>query len=288
MPIQFMSLASGSRANSAFVRGVGGGLLIDLGLGPQSLMLRLSAGGIELGQIHSAVLTHIHTDHVQDRTLGMMARAGIPLYCHAAHAMALVGRTGFEALAARGLIREFDDRPLLTHGGTRIEAIPVSHDGGPTFGFRIEQGTIRAGTWSAIGYVSDTGSWSCGLADALANVDVLAVEFNHDEFLQRRSGRRRELIERNLGDGGHLSNDQAAELVLETIRRSTRRIPRHLVLLHLSNDCNRPELALATAREAIRRSGRRVEVHATHQEIPTPTLRLQESRRKRRARRIFS
>ena len=63
--------------------------------------------------------------------------------------------------------------------------------------------------------MADTGCWTGAAADALTDVDLLAVEFNHDVEMQRRSGRPWHLIARNLGDRGHLSNDQGAALVAE-------------------------------------------------------------------------
>ena len=51
------------------------------------------------------------------------------------------------------------------------------------------------------------------MAEAMVDVDLLGVEFNHDVELQRRSGRSPALIARNLGDRGHLSNRQGADLL---------------------------------------------------------------------------
>ena len=51
-------------------------------------------------------------------------------------------------------------------------------------------------------------------------MDALALEFNHDVALQYASGRSPRLIQRVLGDRGHLSNEQAAALLGEVLRRS--------------------------------------------------------------------
>ncbi len=105
-----------------------------------------------------------------------------------------------------GLVSCYDDRPFLTATGFRLEPITLQHDGGPTFGFRIEASAGRRGRPVSIGYLADTGSWSERMADVLADVDVLGVEFNHDVAMQKTSGRPWVLIRRNLGDRGHLSN----------------------------------------------------------------------------------
>ena len=92
----------------------------------------------------------------------------------------------------------------------------MKHDGGPTFGFRFEGTPDLFGKAPALAYTADLGTWDAELADALTDVDLLAVEFNHDEELERRSGRSPHLIARVLGDAGHLSNCQAASLVGRT------------------------------------------------------------------------
>jgi hypothetical protein len=112
------------------------------------------------------------------------------------------------------------------------------------------------------------------MAESLANVDILGIEFNHDVHMQLGSGRSRALIARNLGDRGHLSNKQAAELVRCVLRRSRRDRVAHLVLLHLSEQCNRPELAIHEAREAVESTGRRVLIHAARQAPAHPNLQI--------------
>src|SRR3954451_18724636 len=206
MSIQFAVLASGSRGYSTLVQSGYAGLLIDFGLGPRALVARLEGVGSGLGRIAAVVLTHTHGDHVHSSTVGLLADRKIPLYCHHGHREALSTRPGYSKLEAAGLVRHYDDRPFLSPSGLRIEPVTLSHDGGPTFGFRVEGRPERGARPVALGYMADTGCWSDPMADAMADVDVLGVEFNHDEGLQRTSGRAPYLIARNLGDRGHLSN----------------------------------------------------------------------------------
>ena len=129
--------------------------------------------------------------------------------------------------------------------------------------------------------MADTGCWSEAMADAMADVDALGVEFNHDVTLQLNSGRSPYLIRRNLGDRGHLSNAQGAGLVSAVLGRSAPGSVRDLVLLHLSDQCNRPKLALQVARQAVRDSGRRAVVHAARQAQAYPNLHVKAGRRRR-------
>ena len=281
MTIQFAVLASGSRGNSCLVRAGHAGLLIDLGLGPKALAARLEGVGATLARIGSAVLTHTHGDHVQPATLRLLAARKIPFYCHEGHRRALSERPGFRELDSSGLVKHYDDRPFLSPTGLRIEPVELSHDGGPTFGFRVEGRTGRGSRPASVGYMADTGCWSEAMADAMADVDALGVEFNHDVTLQLNSGRSGHLVRRNLGDRGHLSNVQGAGLVSAVLGRSAPGSVRNVVLLHLSEQCNRPKLALQEARRAVRDSGRRVTVHAAQQARAYPNLAVKPGRRTR-------
>lgn len=272
MPVEFTVLASGSRGNSAQIRGLGASLLIDAGLGPRTIANRLSAVGSRLDDVGAVVLTHTHSDHLQGPMLSLMARQGIPLYCHEGHQGQLARLDGFLPLWQMGLVRFYDDRPMLMPNGMRVEPVPLKHDGGPTFGFRVEAKADRRSRAASIGYLADTGCWWDAMADAFTDVNLLGIEFNHDVPMQAASGRSPHLIRRILGDRGHLSNEQGAQFLAAVLERSARGTLRDVVLLHLSEQCNCPDLAVTSARSAIRSANRRVGVHAASQGTPHPHL----------------
>ena len=278
MSIHFAVLASGSRGNSTLVCDRGAGILIDVGIGPRGLAERLESVGSSWSQIGAVVLTHTHGDHVDTSTFTELARRGISLHCHDQHRVALAADHGFLRLEAAGLIRCYDDRPFLVTTGLRVEPIALSHDGGPTFGFRVEASARRHGHPVSLGYVADTGCWSEKMAESLVDVDLLGIEFNHDVRLQKSSRRPEFLIRRNLGDGGHLSNEQGAELLVAVLKRSRTGTIRHVVLLHLSQQCNQPDLAIRAARDALDTAGRKSKVHAAEQGLAFPSLRVAPSR----------
>jgi phosphoribosyl 1,2-cyclic phosphodiesterase len=278
MAVQFTVLASGSRGNATLLRAGGRGMLIDLGLGPRAMADRLSSVGATWDHVSCALLTHTHGDHVCDASLRRMARKGIAFYCHEAHRGGLSGLGGFRELERVGCLRLYDDRPFLTPAGLQVEPVELSHDG-PTFGFRLEGRSDRKSRPVSLAYLADTGCWTDAMADALCDVGLLGIEFNHDEEMQRQSGRSWALIKRNLGPRGHLSNAQGAGLLGEVLRRSRAGAVRHVVLLHLSEQCNRPELAVGAARDELRRAGSRAEVHAAGQWFAYPDLRVVPGRR---------
>ncbi|MBY0526883.1 MAG: MBL fold metallo-hydrolase [Gemmataceae bacterium] len=288
MPIRFTVLASGSSGNASLVQVDGFGLLLDAGLGPRQLAARLAAVGASWQEVQAVLLTHTHGDHWRDRTLAHLRRRRIPLYCHTEHHDALRSYgDGFSGLEADDLVRTFAvNEEFVLAPGLGCRAFALKHDSGATFGFRLEQPGSLFGDPAALAYAADLGSWTPELAGALADVDALALEFNHDVEMQYASGRSFQLIRRVLGDHGHLSNVQAADLLREVLRRSAPGRLRHVVQLHLSQQCNRPELALAAARAAV--AGADIEVHTACQDTPILTVSIGPSRSRKRVRRSVS
>jgi phosphoribosyl 1,2-cyclic phosphodiesterase len=274
MAVQFAVLASGSRGNSTLVCGRGTGLLIDVGIGPKILGERLESVGSSWSRIASVVITHTHADHIDTATFNELARRGVTVHCHEGHREALASDPGFKKLEASAAVRCYDDHPFLVSNGLRLEPIELSHDGGPTFGFRIEASSERREPAVAIGYLADAGCWSDEMAECLAGVDLIGVEFNHDIELQKASPRPDFLIERNLSDEGHLSNVQGAELLRAVLARSHHGAPRHVVLLHLSEQCNHPDLAMEAAQLALESAGRDAQVHIARQTHASPSILL--------------
>ena len=168
----------------------------------------------------------------------------------------------------------------------RFHPIPVPHDAPPTFGFRIEAraaevapavaaeaaaeygATLRpAGSdgWVKVGYLVDLGTCAEETAREVVGVDLLALEFNHDEHLERTSGRHRRLIDRVLSDDGHLSNRQAADVFRRVLEQCPKGGPEVLVQMHLSQDCNRAELAYQAAQEILMMTGARTRIFSSRQ-----------------------
>ena len=280
MAVQFAVLSSGSRGNSTLIRGDGAAILIDAGLMPKDLEAKLAIAGTPWSRVGCVLLTHTHGDHVNRHSLRSLADRHIPIYCHDAHRVKLARFECYDQMAALGLVRSYEDGlPFLTPSGARVEPLRVPHGPEPTFGFRVELKATRRQRSVKLGYVADLGHWSNRLADALAEVDVLGLEFNYDEVLQKNSGRPQVLINRNLGDQGHLSNDQGSGLLQAVLDRSQQVMPRHVVLLHLSDQCNRPELAVKAAQATAKAAGRRIKIHASQQRTVSPVLEIEPTRK---------
>jgi phosphoribosyl 1,2-cyclic phosphodiesterase len=286
MALRFTVLASGSGGNASLVEADGRGVLIDAGLGPRQLASRLAAVGLSWASVDAVLLTHTHSDHWKDRTLAHLRHRRVPFWCHADHHRELHAFSpSFPGLLTDGLVLPFEaGMPFVPVPGMRCLALPVRHDVS-TFGFRLEGDADLFGHATAIGYVTDLGCWDEALVAGLADVDLLAIEFNHDVALEHASGRQPALIARVLGDHGHLSNAQSASLLRSVLGRTGAGRLRHLVQLHLSRDCNRPELARAAARTVLDEFAAVVEVHTAEQDQAGRTLALGDGAVRRRPRR---
>ena len=270
MRVRFHVLASGSSGNAGVLEAGGFGVLVDFGLPPRLLAPRMSRCRISWDRIDAVLLTHGHTDHWNATTLSHLAKLRLPIYCHEDHRSFFNQETrAFKKLTADGLFRPFvPGQPLQLGPDLRCLPILLQHDCSMTCGFRFD------GPEWAVGYAADLGSWKPELAQQFADVDLLAIEFNHDVEMQLVSGRHPMLIRRVLGDAGHLSNEQGAALLAEVVRRSQPGRLRHLVQLHLSQECNRPELAESVARKTRESLGIELSIHTTEQGRAGPTITL--------------
>ena len=124
--------------------------------------------------------------------------------------------------------------------------LPTSHDAADPVGFLLEN------DGHALFVGTDTGVPTTGVRDALSRCDCAVLESNHDPVLLATSNRPVPLKQRISGRSGHLSNDDAAELVrsIAPVRLKT------VLLAHLSEQCNSPSLAMKAFRDALDGLGR--------------------------------
>ncbi len=260
-------LGSGSSGNATLLRVAGRGLLIDCGFGPRDLAARLQTVGLSWSDVNAVLITHTHGDHWNRSTLEYLRRLRIPLVAHALHHDALSGCDEYAPLKKAKLVHDYSTAAFHLGGVLRVQPVPVPHDSEPTFAFRIGQTLSDGRTWS-YGHASDLGCVPEGLLEAFHGVDVLALEFNHCLRLELASWRPRHLVQRVLSDRGHLSNDQAGQVLKAWVDAGEPGDLQAVIALHLSRDCNRPELALLAAATAAPGA----QIHAASQGQPTPTI----------------
>lgn len=231
--LEFTVLGSSSAGNTSFLRiesaqGVRQ-VLIDGGLSPRATKGHLALLGHDLAATNDLLFTHFDHDHAKTGWSRVAMRDGIRLHCSERHF-----RHALERGYPDACISAFDPRGEgFALGELRVIPCENPHDEGGTVAFRIES---PAGS---IGFATDLGRASGALIESMRGVDILAIESNYDRGMQLASSRPTSLKDRIMGGKGHLSNDECIEAV-RTI--AWPREPEHIVLLHLSRECNCPDL----------------------------------------------
>jgi phosphoribosyl 1,2-cyclic phosphodiesterase len=224
-------LASGSSGNCTvlahWVCGQWRLCLIDAGLSPRKTEKLLLGLGLSFDALDAILLTHLDWDHFH-RGWARRLPAGARIHVHERHRHS-ARRHGPSGIAER--IAPFGHSIDLCPG-VRVCACLASHDQLGSVAYRFE----FASCGSRLGFATDLGRVTGALIEHLRGVDVLAIESNYCPRLQEASGRPWFLKRRITGGGGHLSNEQALDAV-EAIGPRT-----HVVLLHLSKECNDPAL----------------------------------------------
>lgn len=242
--MKFAVLASSSAGNSTYVEGGGVRVLVDAGTNCKSLAAALAPLGVSPADLDAVLVTHEHADHVS-ALASLEKRFGTPLYAtDGTFAACETGRGGCGACEGWDC-RCFEPGAAFEIGGLLVEPFSTPHDAADPVGFVLSDGSARLGFATDLGFATEL------VARRLRGCTALALEFNHDLRMLESSGRPPSLIQRIRGRGGHLSNDQAAELLASVAGPELR----HVVPMHLSGECNAPELAVAAAREALRSAG---------------------------------
>ncbi len=250
--IRYCVIASGSSGNCTYVETCGARFLIDAArVGQKYITNSLATLGVDIKGIDGIVSTHLHGDHVDcSVTLPLCRKHDIPLYIHDDATADLLNRSRrFEELIDRGLLRYFTDDPFEIGNATWILPFHVTHGGGGwntdyvgrPCGFRINEGSLDTPDHSMV-YATDLGEAPQGLDHMLTGVQALVLESNHDTDMEKASSRPAFLIKWVLGNRGHLSNEQAADIIENAVALNNGSL-RHITLAHLSEDCNTPQIA---------------------------------------------
>jgi phosphoribosyl 1,2-cyclic phosphodiesterase len=246
------TLGSGSSGNAIIVEMGATRLMIDCGFGPRATAMRLKAIGIAPESIAGLLVTHEHVDHAQ----------GVERVHHKWR-WPVIGSAGtLDAIAhlpARAK-RCVAPGTSFAFEGVLIESYAIPHDASAPMAFRLTSldSGLRAGVAHDLGRVPES------LRHAFVGLDLLCVEANHDVDMLRTGPYPFHLQERIRGGAGHLSNAQTLDWLGESVARNTREI----VLLHLSQQNNTPELAERTVRDGLRGRAFAGAVRAAPRRIP--------------------
>lgn len=218
--MRYYIFESGSKGNCTLIASSNRYLLIDNGLSNRRFKNYLASINVSLSSINTVLVTHSHSDHT----------AGLNIF----ELSSIYASKSTTTL----LDREHELIPYHQYilNGFHITVFPTSHDATGSIGFVIEDDNEK------LVYVTDTGYLYDRVIDYIKDADYYIFESNHDIRLQLTTGRPQYLIDRIMGDYGHLSNEDASIYLSELITSRTKEI----VLAHLSEEANTPDLAIST------------------------------------------
>jgi phosphoribosyl 1,2-cyclic phosphodiesterase len=263
-------LASGSKGNSTLVSSSRTRILVDAGLSCRELLKRMHMAQEDPASIDALLITHEHQDHVQG--VAVLARKlGVPVYftpaTHRAWMRWMTPQkrlTYAEWLARRQQPVEVEEEECLptekvdpcrlpgveyftagcgfSIGDIAVTPFTIPHDAADPVGFVFEADGVRMAIATDLGYMPPN------VKMAIRNCDVLMLESNHDLEMLRDGPYPWSVKQRVMSRVGHLSNEAASDFLEKNYDGNAS----YVVLAHLSESNNLPELARVTAERALR------------------------------------
>ena len=232
-------LFSSSKGNSAYIKYGRDEFLIDCGVSARAIENSLNSLGTGLSNINAIFITHEHGDHI--RGLHTISKYfNIPIH-------APEGSCGFieEQLYRGASLIPLKSNNVIELSDSAICPIATPHDARGSVGFRIRAGKEK------IGYFTDIGHLSEGVLRGLSGCRRVIIESNHDIEMLKNGPYPYVLQKRILGDFGHLSNELCAKLLPHLANHGSEAF----MLAHLSEENNRPEVALAESTSSLSEKG---------------------------------
>ena len=234
MALSFTLLGSGSSGNSTLVSDGDKHVLVDIGLSGRETARRLRERRLEPERISAVVVSHEHGDHCR----GVAAFANdldIPVFITDG------------ALQVSGMRLKSGKRQRIESGvpfdvyGMLFVPFAVPHDSVDPVGFTIEKDGVKVAIVLDLGYISNL------VVERLRGCDGMVLESNHDINMLKVGPYPWSLKQRVLSRRGHLSNESVATYLAARFDGKAR----HVVLAHLSQSNNLPELASLSAQKAL-------------------------------------
>lgn len=241
MGVRLCVLGSGSGGNSTVLAFGDQALLIDAGFGPSTTRRKLAQARLSLDHVRAICLTHLDQDHFRKSWPRTLFERNIRLFVHHWHLPDLHRIPGAQRLFDAGLVDTFDGDAFEPLPCVTARAFRCQHDLQGTVAYRFDADDACARRfYGSVGYATDLGHVPPGLIRHFAGVDLLCLECNYDEHMTIHSSRPAFVNRRNLSDSGHLSNEQAFDAVRAIAAHSPHGNPRHVLLMHRSQQCNHP------------------------------------------------
>ena len=238
MCIRVCVLGSGSKGNCIYVGFDKTHILIDAGLPIRRIERFVAAMGIAPSAL-SVLITHSHRDHIG--SLDALTEKYSPAVYISEKSRGLMPECRNGAEDSRIY---FGDEDFFV-GQFTVSPFAVSHDV-PCVGYTL----TAAG--KSVSVATDIGRMTDKVLRSLAGSALVVLESNHDTEMLRRNVRYSQFLKKRiLSDRGHLSNIECAKTVCLLAAAGTKQV----VLAHLSEENNCPELAFETTRSMLERRG---------------------------------
>ncbi len=252
-------IGSGSKGNAALLELEGRNYLLDAGLSCKRIKDFLEERQLDFSDLSGIFLTHEHDDHIKGLRVLLDRTADLPLYCT---------RGTMCALNARGL--EVPNHVEIVYGrrhelpGCSFLPFRVPHDATEPAGLRFE------GRDRVMSLATDLGHITAEVLENMKDADLVCIESNYDEDMLRTSSYPAWLKRRIRSPMGHLPNE-GVRGVLSRMNK----VPEILVLMHLSQESNTPDLAVDALETFFANSGARfrsAHLSLTTQDLPGERL----------------
>lgn len=189
--------------------------------------------------LDAILVTHEHSDHVSG-LVSMARHSNAPVFITRLTAPAIPWGEFTPKLDC------FQAGTTFTVGDIDIDSFTVPHDAIDPVGFCFRSAGVKVGVVTDLGYVPDSIKFH------LRGADLLVLESNHDLEMLKVGPYPWSVKQRVMGRKGHLSN----EVVSDFIRRDLDTSITTLVLGHLSEHNNHPEIVRNMGLKALDRAGR--------------------------------
>ena len=251
-------LGSGSGGNASVIHGPEGNLLLDAGFSALEIRRRMKKTGIDPASICAILITHAHGDHTRG-CARFSHQNSIPAYLIPETVLLMKKKEIPQKL------KLFDAEIAFKLCGIQIRPFIVSHDT-PAVGFTFSACGKKIGFATDLGFVSDS------IKKCLEGCDLLVLESNYDTYKLSRSQRGFCLKRRIAGKFGHLGNTQAMEALSDLLAENTK----HLVLAHISRECNDYQLVSKLTEARLAELNRQdVAFHVATQDAPLDPICLE-------------
>ncbi|MCC6393402.1 MAG: MBL fold metallo-hydrolase [Bryobacterales bacterium] len=242
--VKVCALSSSSSGNATFVGTEKTRILIDAGLSRKETFQRLANIGEDPERLDAILVTHEHSDHVGGllrllRKVEALRRRQLPVFLSRLTAPAVDWEDYSPA------IEPFQAGSSFTIGDIEVSSFTIPHDAIDPVGYCFRAEGVKVGVVTDLGYMPES------ICHHLKGTDFLLLESNHDLDMLKVGPYPWSVKQRVMSRRGHLSNDLVSTFIEQSMDSNTAT----LVLGHLSEHNNHPEIVRLTATQAIEGRG---------------------------------